>query len=68
MFYSTIDTRTARAIAELVNARISRRPTTDSTEPGEGRTAQDARADAVVSPGLPEATTDVVSGRNGQKS
>lgn len=68
MLLSPIDANTARAIAELVNNRISRRPTADSTEPGEDRAAQDAREGAPAPPGRPEAAADVVSGRNGQKS
>ena len=62
MFYSTIDTRTARAIAELVNARLGRRPTPDGPRPGGESTARrDERtedAGVLRAPGRRRRTTD----------
>ena len=54
MFYSTIDTRTARAIAELVNTRLGRRPTADGPRPGRESTARrDERTEDAGGPAHP---------------
>ena len=54
MFYSTIDTRTARAIAELVNTRLGRRPTADGPRPGGESTARrDERIEDAGGPARP---------------
>ena len=54
MLLSPIDANTARAIAELVNARLGRRPTADGPRPGGESTAQrDERTEDAGGPARP---------------
>ena len=54
MLLSPIDANPARAIAELVNARLGRRPTADGPRPGRESTARrDERTEDAGGPAHP---------------